>query len=66
MEQSAIIITPFDSIINPIDRADAYQNFPHKKFRYSFLHLLLTQWQINNQFSSLIQILYAQKPKNPV
>jgi len=28
--------------------------------------LNLKQWQITNQFKSLIQILYAEKPKHPV
>jgi hypothetical protein len=33
-------------------------------FQKTCLHL--KQWQITNQFNSLIQILYAEKPKNPV
>jgi hypothetical protein len=39
-------------------------------FNFSFLQktncLHLKQWQITNEFQSLIQILYAEKPKNPV
>jgi hypothetical protein len=54
-------VTPY--IYSNFEKPHLSSRQQYKNFRF-YLHLL--QWKINNQFRSLIQILYAEKPKNPV
>ncbi|MEO6705843.1 MAG: hypothetical protein ABIN04_08360, partial [Ginsengibacter sp.] len=59
----------FSGSVNGIMSA-ALMYFQSFHINSSFLQktncLHLKQWQINDEFISLIQTLYAEKPKNPV
>jgi hypothetical protein len=50
--------------INDISGKRSFYPFVcYKNYRFD-LHL--KQWKVTNEFKSLIQILYAEKPKHPV